>query len=45
MGGGTGISSMLLVCSRDEDGDGKTPVIGDVGDVTGVDGTGGVGYE
>lgn len=43
MGGGTGISSMDLGCSKDEDGDGLIPVIGDVGDITGAGGSSGAG--
>ena len=43
MGGETGDSRIVLGCSRDEDGDGLIPVIGDVGDITGAGGTNGVG--
>lgn len=43
MGDGTGDSRIILGCSRDEDGDGLIPVIGDVGDITGAGGTNGVG--
>ena len=41
--GGTGNSRIVLGCSRDEDGDGLIPVIGEVGNITGGGDTSGVG--
>lgn len=43
MVGGIGDSRIVLGCSKDEDGDGLIPVIGDVGNITGAGGTNGVG--